>query len=202
MINNNGCDGKKYVCKGVTKVVNTAWRISASRPAVTSIPPCALSDVRIPCEASNRTFRSQTSFDMHKANRLRGKTVCAQKRNCSTCGTLLTRKKHESFNPFCENCKEDKEIGHLCYMKLLMNILPGNYDVLFVFYDFETPQDSKFSDSATVHVPNLVCLQQFCTLCETKLDIDMDCTRGGKRKHSFFSDPVGDLLSYLCAPQP
>jgi hypothetical protein len=30
----------------------------------------------------------------------------------------------------------------------------------------------------------------------------MDFTRCGKRKRSFFEDPVGDLLSYLCEPRP
>ena len=29
-----------------------------------------------------------------------------------------------------------------------------------------------------------------------------DCERYGKRKHSFWDDPIGDLLSYLCEPRP
>ena len=33
-------------------------------------------------------------------------------------------------------------------------------------------------------------------------DIDKDCERCGKRKYSFWDDPVGDLLSYLCEPRP
>jgi len=111
-------------------------------------------------------------------------------------------KKHECFKPCCEYCGENKEVGHLCYMRPLANILPSSDDVLFVFYDFETTQDSKFTDSATMHVPNLLCLQQFCSLCETKPDINTDCTRCGKRKHSFFEDPVDDVLSYLCEPRP
>jgi len=32
--------------------------------------------------------------------------------------------------------------------------------------------------------------------------IDMDCERCGKRRHSFWDDPIGDLLSYLCEPRP
>jgi hypothetical protein len=83
-------------------------------------------------------------------------------------------------------------------VKPLKNELPSSDDVLFVFYEFESTQDSKISDSATVHIPNLVCLQQFCTLCEMQSDIDIDCERCRKRKHSFFDDPVGDLLSCLC----
>ena len=86
-------------------------------------------------------------------------------------------------------------------MKPLLNELPRSDDVLFVFYDFETTQYKKISDSATVHFPNVVCLQQFCSLCEMKSDIDVDFERCGKRKHSFFIDPVGDMLMYLCAPR-
>jgi hypothetical protein len=86
-------------------------------------------------------------------------------------------------------------------MKPLKNVLPSSDDVLFVFCDFDSTQDSKISDSATVHIPNLVCLQQFCTHCETQPDREFDCERCGKRKHSFFDDPVGDL-SYLCEARP
>jgi hypothetical protein len=33
-------------------------------------------------------------------------------------------------------------------------------------------------------------------------DIDVDRERCVRRRHSFFEDPVGDLLSYLCEPRP
>ena len=82
-------------------------------------------------------------------------------------------------------------------MKPLIDELVQSDNVLFVCYDFETTQDTKFSDTATVHLPNLVCLQQFCSLCETRYDIDEDCERCGKKKHSIFEDPVGYFLSYL-----
>ena len=47
----------------------------------------------------------------------------------------------------------------------------------------------------------LVCLQQFSTACEMQDDYEQDCARCGKRLHSFFEDPVGDLLTYLCEPR-
>jgi hypothetical protein len=71
-----------------------------------------------------------------------------------------------------------------------------------LFYDFETTQDTTCSDKANVHVPILVCLQQFCTVCDIRDDIDVDCERCGKRRHSFFENPVGDLLSYVSEPRP
>ena len=60
----------------------------------------------------------------------------------------------------------------------------------------------KISETAKLHVPILVCLQQFCTACEMQDDYEQDCARCGKKLHSFFEDPVGDLLSCLCEPRP
>ena len=127
--------------------------------------------------------------------------MCGQKRNCPNCGILLTHKKHECYAPYCTNCMQNEKIGHLCYMRPLSNELPRSHNVLFVSYDFETTQKTRFTDSATEHVPNLVCLQQFCSMCETRVDIDEDCERCGKRNHSFFEDPVGDLVTHLCEPR-
>jgi hypothetical protein len=80
------------------------------------------------------------------------------------CDTFITgNKKHECFRPFCKNCDRNMEVGHFCYMKPLKNELPRSDDVLFLYYDFETTQYTKFSDKANVHIPMLVCLQQFCT---------------------------------------
>jgi len=87
-------------------------------------------------------------------------------------------------------------------MRPLLNMLPASDTVHFVFYDFETTQDTKYSDSATVHVPNLVCLQKFCSKCENIQDINIDCEQCGRRKHTFWDDPVGDLLTYLCKSRP
>ena len=126
----------------------------------------------------------------------------SRKKNCSNCGCMLDPlHKHECFKPFCNQCQQNREIGHLCYMKPLVNVLPKSDNVLFVYYDFQTTQDTKFSHSATEQIPNLVCLQQFCARCEIQPDISGDCERCGKRRHSFYDEPVGDLLSYLCAPR-
>jgi hypothetical protein len=87
-------------------------------------------------------------------------------------------------------------------MPPLKNELPRSDNILFVFYDFESTQDTKISENATEHIPYLVCVQQFCLVCEMQDDIDIDCERSRKRRHSFFDDPVGDLLTYLCEPRP
>jgi hypothetical protein len=67
-------------------------------------------------------------------------------------------------------------------MRPLKNELPRSDKVLFVFYDFETTQETKFSENATEHIPNLDCVQKFCSVCEMQDDIDIDCERCGKRR--------------------
>ena len=64
------------------------------------------------------------------------------------------------------------------------------------------PQDTRLTDSSTVHIPNLVCIQHFCTVCEKEPDIDVDCVRCGRRTNAFSDNPGGDLLTYLCKPRP
>jgi hypothetical protein len=146
-----------------------------------SVPPCPYDDVRIQCESCNRQFRSRACFDNHKTNKIGKKTVCEKKRNCTVCNKLVTDKRHECFKPFCTICQQNREIGHFCFMQPLKNELPRSYNVLFVFYDFETTQDTRFSEKATEHVPNLVCVQQFCSVCEMEDGIDIDCERCGKK---------------------
>jgi hypothetical protein len=77
-----------------------------------------------------------------------------------------------------------------CTVRPLKNELPASDGVLFIFYDFETTKDTRYSEKATVHVPNLVSVQQFCSKCENVKDIEQHCVWCGKRKHSFWKDPV------------
>ena len=82
------------------------------------------------------------------------------------CGALIIQKKHECNKRFCVTCSENKEVGHLRYMPSLVNVPASSERVLYVFYDSETTQDTKRSDKTSVHIPNLVCLQHFCSKCE------------------------------------
>ena len=127
------------------------------------------------------------------------KPVCAQKRNCGTCNSLIIpMHKHECFKQYCAFCQQNREAGHYCYMRPPANELPRSDNVLFVFYDFETTQDTRLTESSTEHIPNLVCIQHFCKVCEKEPDIYVDCVRCGRRRHAFWDDPMGDLLTYLC----
>jgi hypothetical protein len=70
---------KRYVCKGCDKGYDKGGDVTHKCDQACSdcmsIAPCIFADDRIPCESYNRTFWSQTSFDRHKTNKLRGKTV-------------------------------------------------------------------------------------------------------------------------------
>ena len=84
------------------------------------------------------------------------------------------------------------------FMRPLKNVLPAGDRVLYVFYDFETTQKTRYSDTATLHNPNLLCVQQLCSSCEVVKDIERDCVQCGVRKHLFWDNPVGSMVSYLC----
>ena len=43
---------------------------------------------------------------------------------------------------------------------------------------------------------------QFCAICEEIEDCSIDCEQCDRRRHSFWNDTVGDLLTYLCEPRP
>jgi hypothetical protein len=66
-------------------------------------------------------------------------------------------------------------------MKPLQKELPSSDKFLYVLYDFENTQDTKHSEKAAVHVPNVVCLRHFCFKCENLVDLERDCLQCGKR---------------------
>jgi len=46
-------------------------------------------------------------------------------------------------------------------------------------------------------------IRRTCTCLISNIpDIEQDCIQCGKRKHSFWDDTVGDILSYLCESRP
>jgi len=79
---------------------------------------------------------------------------------------------------------------------------PTTDKVLYVFCDFETTQNTEYTDDDKLHVPIIVCVQYFCSRYEEGEDLEGDCVRCGKRKHSFWQDHVGYLLTYLNEPRP
>ena len=104
-------------------------------------------------------------------------------------------KPHECAKHYCGVCTANREVGDLWYMQPLKNVLPSGDGVLFVFYDFETTQNTRYSDTAKEQVPTRVCTQQFCKRCKGIKDCERECESFGVRKHTFWEDPVGELLT-------
>jgi len=42
----------------------------------------------------------------------------------------MTEAKHEYNKLFCANCKQNRDMGHLCYMRELKDVLPNASDKL------------------------------------------------------------------------
>jgi hypothetical protein len=199
--NLTGAMAKQYVCntcnkgctRGVTHICDETCR------ACMSNPPCVSDGVPIPCSDCSRHFRSHICFDNYK-KRPPGKNkknVCEQRRCCSSCGASIARcNDHECNRPFYTKCGQNRKVEHLCYMRPLQNELPSCDNIMYVFYGFETTQDTRYSETATEHVPNLV-----CSKCEHLEDIEHHCLQCGERKLSFWEDAVGDMLTYLCEPR-
>jgi hypothetical protein len=103
---------------------------------------------------------------------------------------------HECYKRYCSHCLKNRELGHSCFMSPVSDRAPRCDKVLFVFYDFETTQNTKCTDTSFEHVPNLVCVQQFCAVCEDEADVDIDCCRSGKRKQ--FLVRSRQRFNFLC----
>jgi hypothetical protein len=75
--NLTGAMAKRYICEGCNKSCKSGvtHKCRETCPGCMSIPPCMVTDVRIPCESCNRTFRSQACFDKHKLHMLKGKCM-------------------------------------------------------------------------------------------------------------------------------
>ena len=107
-------------------------------------PPCVVTGVRIPCAVCDRHFRSQTCFANHNRRIGNNRAVCERKRQCGTCGQpVISDRPHECCKRYCGVCNANREVDHLCYMQPLKNALPSSDGVLYVFYDFETTQNTR-----------------------------------------------------------
>jgi len=71
-----------------------------------------------------------------------------------------------------------------------------------LYFTISKQLKTKRGDTPYEHVPNLLCVHQFCAVCEDDFDMNEDCRRCRTRKHSFWTDPVGDLISYTLKSRP
>jgi hypothetical protein len=150
--------------------------------------PCIAADKCVFSSGCNKHFRSPKLFENHKkqprGKKKEKKSICEKVRFCGLCNEQILSdrrvQKHKCFKRYCSNCRCNRETGYLCYLVPLSPEMPSSDKVLYVFYNFEITQKTKLTEAATLHVPNLVCLQQCCTLCEAEPNINKGCERCGK----------------------
>jgi hypothetical protein len=148
LTNLTGTMAQRYVCNGCNKGCKqgVTHKCDVSCIDCMSVPPCVpVGDQRIPCHECNRYFRSKVCFNNHKIIKRGGskKTLCESKRCCALCGANTSDSKHECNKVYCKNCASIREVGHLCVMAPLQNQPRSIHNVLFVFYEFETTQDTR-----------------------------------------------------------
>jgi len=189
----------------VTKAVDMVWYTLTNRHVVTVryVLPVYLQGLEF--HASNAKDTLGVRHDLITSKIKRGgnrKSTCEPRKCSGTFGAMITQNTHECNKRFFGTCKENKEDGLLCFMRPLVNVPDASEHVLYVFYDFETTEGTKPSVRTNEQVPNLVCLQQFCSKCENVWEIEQDCIQCVQRIHSFWEDPVGDMLIYFCEYRP
>ena len=113
---------------------------------------------------------------------------------------------HECNKVFCAICTQNRDIGHLCYMRPLKDVLPITCDkVLSEFFYFETTQNMRFSDKPTLHVPDLACNSfvrgaKMRKTCKTACDAAWVSTRTGTIRsgtcyYNYANRALGQIIS-------
>ncbi|KAK5638665.1 hypothetical protein RI129_012960 [Pyrocoelia pectoralis] len=166
----------------------------------THSPPCDR-DQFIKCPDCRRYFVSKTCFDNHKTLTSReSKTICEKIFKCETCYKVVdvgSRRTHICNTSYCKCCNKNRSIGHLCYMPIDTSF-PKLKDFLFIFYDLECTQDTKFSDSQSLHEPNVCVFNQRCDVCIDEPLEKIVCIKCGVRQQILkFTDVIETFVYYI-----
>jgi len=136
----------RYVCKGCNKAYtrDNTHVCDQTCSDCMFILPYGFTEFRIPCEYCHGHFRNPTCFAKQKRRTSNRKSVYECTWRCETYGWLVTDGNHECNKRICDNSKENKVIGHLCYMLPLKDaLLPASDKVLYDFCDFKTSRNTK-----------------------------------------------------------
>ena len=133
------------------------------------------------CTDCNMTCRSMQCYEVHKQVKnikKRGKSTgsaCDRRKKCLTCGKLIETRKLAAENHVCGTyecmyCREWVDSGHLCYLRRkAMKKTNGT----FVFFDFETMQDTMYQCDDGYNPKNLTGQG-----CGQEIDADAKCSAG------------------------
>jgi hypothetical protein len=128
--NLTGAMARRYVCKACNRACRNYVTHVCDQTCsdCTFSPPCVFSSVGIPCNEYNRHFRSRTCYAYYKQSTSKTRCVCERRRCCAMCGGLVTDASQECHKRFCENCKQNRDVNHMCYLRPLRDALPAVVD--------------------------------------------------------------------------
>ena len=177
-------------------------------PQCYTAPSCDTTQASIKCTECHREFYGDCCFSNHK--KIGGykpksiKTICDVVQYCPKCFKVIntTQEEHECGIYYCRQCSSKHDPNELCYIRLIKerkprkDAPPNKY--LYIFYDFETRQDTSFKNhsSMTEHSPVLCVVQQTCTDCLEVDDLAVLCPTCGVREMIFDRDPVNQLIDF------
>ena len=157
-------------------------------------PQCVTAWVRIPCADCNRHLVAVSVLITTKTKQGNKKSVCERKRNCGLCGgPVVQGRHHECGKRFCGTCKANREIGHLCYMQPLKNVLPSGDGTLHILRfgkdsEYQVLRDSPGALSESGLLTAVLFEMRQSGRYPTRLRAVLQ----------FWEDDSVDLLSYHC----
>ena len=167
-------------------------------------PPCRSDGAEmIECVDCGRKFFGHSCFVNHKSAgsyKNNGK-VCDVVRLCENCLKIVNTQhgQHECGISFCKQCSKRLAFNDACFMQFVGGgkNLKAEKKFLYIFYDFETRQNTSYGENARIHMPNICVAHQVCTDCIDVDDLKIICSKCGVREFIFTEDLVKQLMN-LC----
>ncbi len=204
------CFAISYICPDchATSTTATSHKCKYACSFCESTPQCESVQVDdlITCPDCNRDFLGDLCFVKHILPKGTGKlSVCDARKKCPICQVV-----HRSIDEhycgifFCKICEDYQPYTHQCHMPTYQTKRKDDKNILTVYYDFETQQDTPLGGTEPNepkkfrHVPNLCVLQTSCFTCSANPNIHENCPDCRIREHIYDSkDCVIDLVEYL-----
>ena len=133
---------------------------------------CDLTNEKMKCDDCKRTFLGKKCFDTHKNkdSYRQNKSICDTLKICQKCERFTDTDVAPHFcnSSYCKFCKDYREYNHLCFIKPIENkqkVKKTNKRTIFIFYDFETTQETEVSENTFLHKVNFCVAQKVCSEC-------------------------------------
>ena len=155
--------------------------------------------------ASTATVNS-LGMNILQSTNARGRTKKNNRKVCDVVRLWLSclkvvnifRREHECGVGYCKKCMKHHPFNDPCFMQpIIESDTRATKKFLYIFYDFETRQDTPYAQNTYLHVPNLCVLHQVCTGCIDIDDIKINCAICGVREFVFTRDSVKELLGFV-----